>query len=122
MKGAPTSGRSGLIKGHLRFFAGPGFDHVLDPLRGEKQSAGPEVPANGEIKWASIAKSTGMIRDPANKRAPSAHGIFSPLRYAVFRRSWTASLLSNLGILVLGVAATWTMTQISSSADMVALV
>ena len=63
-----------------------------------------------------------MIRIMANERAPSARGIFSPLRYAVFRRIWTASLLSNLGILVLGVGAAWTMTQISSSADMVALV
>ncbi|MGO9420680.1 MFS transporter, partial [Roseiarcus sp.] len=53
---------------------------------------------------------------------PSAGGIFSPLRHAVFRRIWTASLLSNLGILVLGVGAAWTMTQITSSADMVALV
>ena len=76
----------------------------------------------GEIKWASLAKSASMIRIMANNRAPSARGIFSPLRYAVFRRIWTASLLSNLGILVLGVGAAWTMTQISSSADMVALV
>jgi MFS family permease len=40
----------------------------------------------------------------------------------VFRRIWTASLLSNLGILVLGVGAAWTMTQISSSTNLVALV
>src|SRR5271165_6102754 len=63
-----------------------------------------------------------MMRITASKRAPSARGIFSPLRHAVFRRIWTASLLSNLGILVLGVDAAWTMTQISASADMVALV
>ncbi|MBV8106616.1 MAG: MFS transporter [Hyphomicrobiales bacterium] len=63
-----------------------------------------------------------MISIPANKGAPSARGIFSPLRHAVFRRIWTASLLSNLGILVLGVGAAWTMTQISSSTGMVALV
>ena len=63
-----------------------------------------------------------MMRITSNRRAPSARGIFSPLRHAVFRRIWTASLLSNLGILVLGVGAAWTMTQITSSADMVALV
>src|SRR5271165_4030600 len=63
-----------------------------------------------------------MISVSGNRRAPSARGIFSPLRHAVFRRIWTASLLSNLGILVLGVGAAWTMTQISASADMVALV
>jgi MFS family permease len=63
-----------------------------------------------------------MISISAIKRAPSAGGIFSPLRYAVFRRIWSASLLSNLGILVLGVGAAWTMTKISSSTNMVALV
>ena len=40
----------------------------------------------------------------------------------MFRRIWTASLLSNLGLLVLGVGAAWTMTKISSSTGMVALV
>ncbi len=46
-----------------------------------------------------------MMRRSANKPAPPSLGIFSPLRYAVFRRIWTASLLSNLGLLVLGVGA-----------------
>ena len=50
-------------------------------------------------------KSARVIRNPTNKRVSSSLGIFSPLRYAVFRRIWTASLLSNLGILVLGVGA-----------------
>src|SRR6202158_1599174 len=63
-----------------------------------------------------------MIGISAIKRAPPSLGIFSPLRYAVFRRIWTASLLSNLGILVLSVGAAWTMTQISSSTNLVALV
>ena len=63
-----------------------------------------------------------MISISVNKRSQSSGGIFSPLRYAVFRRIWTASLLSNLGILVLGVGAAWTMTQISSSTNLVALV
>ena len=63
-----------------------------------------------------------MMRHSANKTPPPALGVFSPLRYAVFRRIWTASLLSNLGLLVLGVGAAWTMTKISSSTGMVALV
>jgi MFS family permease len=63
-----------------------------------------------------------MISISATKRAPSDRGIFSPLRYAVFRRIWTASLLSNLGLLVLGVGAAWAMTKISSSTGTVALV
>ena len=63
-----------------------------------------------------------MITISPNQRAQASRGIFSPLRYAVFRRIWTASLLSNLGILVLGVGAAWTMTQISTSTNLVALV
>jgi MFS family permease len=51
-----------------------------------------------------------------------ADGITAPLRYVVFRRVWLASLLSNLGALIQGVAAAWSMTQMTSSADKVALV
>src|SRR5499427_10749708 len=50
------------------------------------------------------------------------NGILAPLRHAVFRRIWTASLLSNLGLLVMGVGAAWSMTQMTSSPDKVALV
>ena len=49
-------------------------------------------------------------------------GITAPLRHAVFRRIWLASLVSNLGILIQGVGAAWAMTQMTSSADKVALV
>ncbi|MCS3765896.1 MULTISPECIES: MFS transporter [Bradyrhizobium] len=51
-----------------------------------------------------------------------AEGITAPFRYATFRRIWLASLLSNLGALVRGVGAAWAMTQMTSSADKVALV
>lgn len=47
---------------------------------------------------------------------------FSPLRHVVFRRIWLASLLSNFGLLINGVAAGWTMTELSPRADLVALV
>lgn len=53
------------------------------------------------------------------KRADS---IIAPLQHSVFRRIWLASLLSNLGILIQGVGAAWAMTQMTSSADKVALV
>jgi hypothetical protein len=49
-------------------------------------------------------------------------GIFSPLRHVTFRRIWSASLLSNLGLLIMGVGAAWSMTQMTSSASTVALV
>jgi MFS family permease len=58
----------------------------------------------------------------ATKGAPPVKGIFAPLRHAVFRRIWIASLLSNLGLLIMGVGAAWAMTQMSSSPGMVALV
>lgn len=48
--------------------------------------------------------------------------IAAPLRHAVFRRIWLASLVSNLGILIQGVGAAWAMTQMTTSADKVALV
>ncbi|MDA9481476.1 MFS transporter [Bradyrhizobium sp. CCBAU 11445] len=52
----------------------------------------------------------------------SADGITAPLQHRTFRRVWLASLLSNLGILVQGVGAAWAMTQMTASADKVALV
>jgi MFS family permease len=51
-----------------------------------------------------------------------ANGMFAPLRHTAFRRIWMASLLSNLGLLIMGVGAAWAMTQMTSSADRVALV
>jgi predicted MFS family arabinose efflux permease len=51
-----------------------------------------------------------------------ADGIAAPLRHSVFRRIWLASLLSNLGLLIQAVGAAWAMTQMTSSADKVALV
>jgi MFS family permease len=49
-------------------------------------------------------------------------GAFEPLREPVFRRIWTASLLSNFGQLILGVGAAWEMTRLTTSPSMVALV
>lgn len=59
---------------------------------------------------------------PAKRSLLSADGITAPLRHAVFRRIWTASLLTNLGLMINGVGAAWAMTQMTSSAGMVALV
>lgn len=52
----------------------------------------------------------------------SVEGITAPLRYPFFRRIWLASLFSNLGILIQGVGAAWAMTEMTSSADKIALV
>ncbi|MCK1353840.1 MFS transporter [Bradyrhizobium sp. CW7] len=52
----------------------------------------------------------------------TSNRITAPLHYSSFRRIWLASLLSNLGILIQGVGAAWAMTEMTSSADKVALV
>ena len=52
----------------------------------------------------------------------SADGVAAPLHHVTFRRIWLASLLSNLGLLIQAVGAAWAMTQMTSSADKVALV
>jgi MFS family permease len=52
----------------------------------------------------------------------SSDGVGAPLRHATFRRIWLASLLSNLGLLIQAVGAAWAMTQMTSSADKIALV
>src|SRR6478752_4106755 len=52
----------------------------------------------------------------------AADGVAAPLRHAAFRRIWLASLLSNLGLLIQAVGAAWAMTQMTASADKVALV
>ncbi|KRQ93010.1 MFS transporter [Bradyrhizobium valentinum] len=62
-----------------------------------------------------------MTDQPKRSRL-ATDGIAAPLRHAVFRRIWFASLVSNLGILIQGVGAAWAMTQMTSSADKVALV
>src|SRR3982075_3051837 len=52
----------------------------------------------------------------------AADSVTAPLRHSAFRRIWLASLLSNLGLLIQAVGAAWAMTQMTSSADKVALV
>lgn len=53
---------------------------------------------------------------------PARTSALAPLRNPTFRTFWFASLASNLGGLIQAVAAAWTMTTLTSSADMVALV
>lgn len=59
---------------------------------------------------------------PSDLQTSSVDGITAPLHYPTFRRIWLASLLSNLGMLIQGVGAAWVMTEMTSSADKVALV
>jgi MFS family permease len=67
-----------------------------------------------------------MPDGPAMSATPQhntpSDGIAAPLRFPTFRRIWLASLLSNLGLMIQSVGAAWAMTQMTSSADKVALV
>ncbi|QQN65411.1 MFS transporter [Bradyrhizobium diazoefficiens] len=62
------------------------------------------------------------MNDSLKSKARAAEGVTAPFRFPAFRRIWLASLLSNLGIFIQGVGAAWAMTQMTSSADKVALV
>lgn len=48
--------------------------------------------------------------------------VLEPLRILIYRQIWAASLLANLGMLVLSVGAAWIMTQLTAKPSMVALV
>src|ERR1700712_825009 len=62
------------------------------------------------------------MNQPPKRSMFAADSVAAPLRHPVFRRIWLASLLSNFGLLIQGVGAAWAMTQMTSSADKVALV
>src|SRR3954466_7715600 len=62
------------------------------------------------------------MTEQAKRPIFASDGVIAPLRHSVFRRIWLASLLSNLGLLIQAVGAAWAMTQMTSSADKVALV
>jgi MFS family permease len=62
------------------------------------------------------------MTDQPERSKFAADSLAAPLRHQVFRRIWLASLLSNLGLMIQAVGAAWAMTQMTSSADKVALV
>jgi predicted MFS family arabinose efflux permease len=62
------------------------------------------------------------MTDQPQRSMFAGDGVAAPLRHVTFRRIWLASLLSNLGLLIQAVGAAWAMTQMTSSADKVALV
>jgi MFS family permease len=78
--------------------------------------------AGFNLTLPSGATASDMKAEGKTAQDKSRAGIASPLHYPVFRRIWTASLLSNLGVLIMTVGAAWTMAQLTSSPDMVALI
>src|SRR5260370_21657467 len=99
-----VTANSGLTTGQPRTFAG-----ITSDRRGIK---GRPRPAPTEQAMTELPKRSMFAAD----------GVAAPLRHAVFRRIWLASLLSNLGLLIQRVGAAWAMTQMTSSPDIVALV
>ena len=63
---------------------------------------------------------TAAPPDPPN--ASPAVSALSPFSYPIFRRVWSASMVSNFGGLIQSVGASWMMISLAQSADMVALV
>jgi MFS family permease len=73
-------------------------------------------------KGIKPAATDDVMTEQPKRPMSAADGISAPLRHLVFRRIWSASLLSNLGLLIQAVGAAWAMTQMTPSADKVALV
>ncbi|HEX7011208.1 MAG TPA: MFS transporter [Steroidobacteraceae bacterium] len=61
-------------------------------------------------------------QEAALPEAEVAVSALSPMRYPIFRSVWLANMASNLGGLIQSVGASWLMTSITPSANMVALV
>jgi MFS family permease len=53
---------------------------------------------------------------------PAPPPITAAFRVPIFRRAWASSLASSLGLMIQSVGSAWAMTQLSGSADKVALV
>src|SRR2546423_8562525 len=53
---------------------------------------------------------------------PAAAGAWTPLRNALFRNLWLATIVSNVGTWMQDVGAGWLMTSLSSSPKLVVLV
>jgi MFS family permease len=64
---------------------------------------------------------TDLRSDDASASRTSASP-FVPLHHPIFRAVWFATLVSNFGGLIQSVAASWLMTTIAASPDMIALV
>lgn len=62
------------------------------------------------------------VKDAAPASPAQRKGSFVPLRHRDFRNIWSASVLSNFGLLINGVGAGWAMTELSGEPQKVALI
>src|SRR4051794_25200280 len=87
---------------------------------------GSEPPHAAAVSPRSLRR-VGVLRTkPSGSESMSSPGSWrsstlAPFRHGIFLAIWTASLVSNFGSLIQGVGASWLMTSIAPSADMVAL-
>ncbi len=76
----------------------------------------------GDLDTQPVEDLAGAELRSDNATATRSTSPFLPLRQPIFRAIWLATLVSNFGGLIQGVAASWLMTTIATSPDMVALV
>src|SRR3954451_413006 len=74
------------------------------------------------VRRADVAQTEPLRADADDSRGSWRASTLAPFRHRIFLAIWTASLISNFGSLIQGVGASWLMTSIAPSADMVALV
>jgi MFS family permease len=71
----------------------------------------------------TVTRFLPAMNDSPPRRAETVHASpLTPFKYQIFLALWTASLFSNFGGLIQSVGASWLMTSLSPTADIVALV
>src|SRR3954452_14814162 len=99
---------------------------MTDPAPKDRPVSGLELSGAVSISLGFRRTDVDQAR-PVNAEADDSRrswraSTLAPFRHCIFLAIWTASLVSNFGSLIQGVGASWLMTSIGSSADMVALV
>src|SRR5829696_6400942 len=74
------------------------------------------------VRRADVAQTEPLRAGADDSRGSWPASMLAPFQHRIFLAIWTASLVSNFGSLIQGVGASWLMTSIAPSADMVALV
>jgi MFS family permease len=76
----------------------------------------------GDLDTQTAGDAADAELRPKGAKPPESTSPFVPFQQPVYRALWIATLVSNFGALIQGVAASWLMTEIAASPDMVALV
>jgi MFS family permease len=76
----------------------------------------------GDLDTQTVGDAADAELRPQEAAPPGSTSPFVPFQQPVYRALWIATLVSNFGALIQGVAASWLMTEIAASPDFVALV